>query len=55
MLDTHPEINPNPGEDIKEKFKLLWGPSEEWDTKELSAHNYVARRLTELELSKMKY
>jgi len=55
LLDTHPEINPNPGEDIKEKFKLLWGPSEEWDTKELSAHNYVARRLTELELSKMKY
>lgn len=49
MLLAHPEINPNPGEDIVKKFKELWGSSEEWDDKQLAKHVYLARELTRLD------
>ncbi|KAG5634273.1 hypothetical protein H0H81_002578 [Sphagnurus paluster] len=49
LLQNHPELNPNPGENIIEKFKSLWGPSEEWDPKDLAVHNYIAQQLAELE------
>ena len=30
MLIAHPELNPNPGEDILQKFIDIWGTSGEW-------------------------
>lgn len=48
MLIEHPELNPNPKENIVEKFKTLWGASEEWDEKLLSKHLYVSRQLTKM-------
>ena len=51
MLLTHPELNPNPNENIVEKFKRNWGSSEEWDDKLLAKHLYVARELTKIDLA----
>jgi hypothetical protein len=51
MLLAHPELNPNPRENIIEKFKTIWGPSEEWDDKQLANHLYVARDLTKINLA----
>ncbi|KAG5643876.1 hypothetical protein DXG03_009506 [Asterophora parasitica] len=46
LLQNHPEINPKPSENIIDKFKNLWGPSEEWDPKDLAVHNFIAQQLT---------
>lgn len=51
MLMEHPELNPNPKENIVEKFKILWGASEEWDEKLLNKHLYVARELTKMDIA----
>jgi monoamine oxidase len=48
MLLEHPELNPNPNEDIVAKFKKEWGDSEEWDQRTLAKHTYLARELTKL-------
>ncbi|KAG5650548.1 hypothetical protein H0H81_011863 [Sphagnurus paluster] len=48
LLQNHPELNPNPSENIIEKFKSIWGPSEEWDPKDLAVHNYIAQQLAEI-------
>ncbi|TFK34498.1 L-amino acid oxidase [Crucibulum laeve] len=45
MLLAHPELNPNPGEDIIAKFKREWGDSEEWDQRDLAKHVYVGREV----------
>ncbi|KAG5637252.1 hypothetical protein H0H81_005251 [Sphagnurus paluster] len=49
LLQNHPELNPNPRENIIEKFTTIWGPSEEWDPKDLAVHNYIAQKLAEPE------
>jgi len=54
MLLAHPELNPNPGEDIIGKFKRIWGTSEEWDDKQLAKHLYVARELTKIDLGALR-
>ncbi|RDB23899.1 hypothetical protein Hypma_008897 [Hypsizygus marmoreus] len=51
LLQNHPELNPNPNEDIIAKFKNIWGPSEEWDEKDLAVHNWLARELTRIDLA----
>lgn len=51
MLLAHPELNPNPKENIINKFISLWGPSEEWDEKQLAKHLYIARELTKIDLA----
>lgn len=51
LLQTHPELNPYPNEDIIAKFKNIWGPSEEWDDKDLATHNWLARELTKRDLA----
>jgi hypothetical protein len=51
ILIEHPELNPNPGENIVEKFKTLWGESEEWDKKLLNKHLYVARELAKMDIA----
>jgi hypothetical protein len=48
MLLEHPELNPNPNEDIVAKFKKEWGDSEEWDHRTLAKHTFLARELTKL-------
>ncbi|KAF8074658.1 L-amino acid oxidase [Lyophyllum atratum] len=48
LLQNHPELNPNPSEDIIEKFKNLWGPSEEWDAKDLATLNYINQQVTKM-------
>jgi len=48
LLQSHPELNPNPSEDIIAKFKNLWGPSEEWDPKDLAVHHYIGQQLTKM-------
>jgi hypothetical protein len=48
MLVAHPELNPNPKEDILEKFASLWGDSEEWDNTILEKHVYIGRELTKV-------
>ena len=45
MLAAHPELNPQPSEDIVKKFTDLWGASEEWDDKVLEKHVYLGREL----------
>ena len=51
MLIEHPELNPNPKENIVEKFKTLWEASEEWDEKLLGKHLYVSRHLTKMAIA----
>jgi hypothetical protein len=51
MLIEHPELNPNPGENIVEKFKTLWGASEEWDEKLLNKHLHAARELAKMDIA----
>jgi hypothetical protein len=51
MLMEHPELNPNPNEDIIQKFKTLWGASEEWDDRLLGKHLYVARELAKMDIA----
>lgn len=36
MLIAHPELNPNPNEDIIKKFQDIWGKSEELDSETLA-------------------
>ncbi|GLB43333.1 putative flavin containing amine oxidoreductase [Lyophyllum shimeji] len=48
LLQAHPELNPNPGEDIIEKFKNIWGPSEEWDVKDVATMNWINQQLTNM-------
>ncbi|KAF8636250.1 hypothetical protein AX16_011020 [Volvariella volvacea WC 439] len=50
MLLAHPELNPNPNEDIVAKFKKEWGDSEEWDQRTLATLTYLGRELTKLDL-----
>ncbi|KAJ3505377.1 hypothetical protein NLJ89_g7452 [Agrocybe chaxingu] len=50
MLLAHPELNPNPNEDIIAKFKKEWGDSEEWDQRTLATHTYLGRELNKLNL-----
>jgi len=50
MLLEHPELNPNPNEDIVAKFKKEWGDSEEWDQRTLEKHTFLARELAKLNL-----
>lgn len=45
MLIAHPELNPNPNEDIVRKFVNEWGESEEWDEKHGVKHIYLGREL----------
>ncbi|KAE9402991.1 hypothetical protein BT96DRAFT_815577 [Gymnopus androsaceus JB14] len=45
MLVAHPELNPNPNEDIIKKFINEWGESEEWDEKKGAKHVYLGREL----------
>ncbi|KIK62636.1 hypothetical protein GYMLUDRAFT_164923 [Collybiopsis luxurians FD-317 M1] len=45
MLVAHPELNPNPEEDILERFMEEWGESEEWDDKKGAKHIYLGREL----------
>ncbi|KAF5392271.1 hypothetical protein D9757_001577 [Collybiopsis confluens] len=45
MLVAHPELNPNPEEDIMAKFITEWGESEEWDDKKGAKHVYLGREL----------
>ncbi|KAG8835722.1 hypothetical protein FRC17_001513 [Serendipita sp. 399] len=47
MLVAHPELNPNPQENIMKKFMDEWGNSEEWDDKKLEKHVYLGRNLFE--------
>ena len=46
MLLAHPELNPNPNEDIVAKFKREWGDSEEWAQEMLAKHTSLARELS---------
>lgn len=48
MLLEHPELNPNPNEDIIAKFKKEWGDSEEWDQKVLEKHTFLSREVSKL-------
>jgi len=48
MLLAHPELNPNPNEDIIAKFKKEWGDSEEWSQDTLEKHTFLARELSKL-------
>jgi hypothetical protein len=50
MLLEHPELNPNPNEDIIAKFKKEWGDSEEWDQRTLEKHTFLAREVSKLGL-----
>lgn len=43
MLIAHPELNPNPREDIIKKFLDLWGHSEEYENESLEAVVNLAR------------
>ena len=45
MLVAHPELNPNPKEDIMAKFMKVWGESEEWDNIKGAKHVYLGREL----------
>lgn len=45
MLVAHPELNPNPKEDIMAKFMKQWGESEEWDDMKGAKHVYLGREL----------
>ncbi|KAH6906827.1 L-amino acid oxidase [Coprinopsis sp. MPI-PUGE-AT-0042] len=47
MLMAHPELNPNPGEDIIAKFKAEWGDSEEWDQRDLEKVTQLNAKLAE--------
>ena len=47
MLVAHPEVNPDPKEDIVAKFTKEWGTSEEWEEEALKKHVYLGRVLTE--------
>jgi hypothetical protein len=48
MLIAHPELNPNPNEDIMKKFMDLWGSSDEWpDEDAFTKQVYLGRNLTE--------
>ncbi|KIJ46262.1 hypothetical protein M422DRAFT_778531 [Sphaerobolus stellatus SS14] len=51
MLKAHPELNPNPKEDIIQKFLSSWGDTEEWDNKVLEKHVYIGRELTKRQLT----
>jgi hypothetical protein len=51
MLIEHPELNPNPRENIVEKFKTLWGASEEWDEKLLNKHLYITHELAKMDIA----
>lgn len=50
MLIAHPELNPNPSQDILAKFKAEWGDTEEWDQRTLTTLTYLNRELTNLDL-----
>ena len=50
MLLAHPELNPNPDEDIIAKFKREWGNSEEWDQRTLAKHTSLGRQLNKSDL-----
>ncbi|EAU89602.1 L-amino acid oxidase [Coprinopsis cinerea okayama7 len=50
MLIAHPELNPNPNEDIIAKFKKEWGATEEWDEKTLAKLTYLNREITKYDL-----
>jgi hypothetical protein len=50
MLLAHPELNPNPKEDIIARFKKEWGNSEEWNDATLAKHTLLAGELTKLSL-----
>ncbi|KAF8879929.1 L-amino acid oxidase [Infundibulicybe gibba] len=51
MLVAHPELNPNPKEDIFIKFAKIWGDSEEWDDHVLAKHVYLGRALNKRNLT----
>jgi len=55
LLLTHPELNPNPGEDIIAKFKNIWGPSEEWDEKDLAVMEWLGRETTKIDPKRPTY
>lgn len=47
---AHPEINPNPGQDIIAKFKAEWGDSEEWDQRDLAKITQLNAKLAQMNL-----
>ena len=50
MLMAHPELNPNPGQDIIAKFKAEWGDSEEWDQRDLAKITQINAKLAQMNL-----
>jgi len=48
LLQSQPELNPNPSENIIDKFKSIWGPSEEWDVKDVAVMNFINQQLTKM-------